>query len=48
MFKLLTIALTLISLHIQPETVTIDVDTPVARIWAEIEISTGDVVQWGT
>ena len=48
MFKLLATIATMISLQFSHDSVTITIDSPVAHIWAEIEISTGDIVEWGT
>jgi hypothetical protein len=44
MFKLLATLATMLSLSIQSDTVTVSV----GPIWAEIEISTGNIVEWGT
>lgn len=48
MFKLIATIATMISLQINHDTVSIAIDSPLAHIWAEVEISTGDVVEWGT
>lgn len=48
MFHLIATIATMISLQINPDSVTIAIDSPVAHIWAEVEIGTGDVVEWGT
>lgn len=48
MFTLLATLLTLVTISTSPDSVTIDLDSPVGRIWAEVEISSGSVIEWGT
>lgn len=48
MLNLILTLVTLVTISTSPDSVTIDVDCPVFRAWVEVDLSSGDIVQWGT